>query len=135
MTTTPTIAPQPGVTTATPAKRNPLRYPTTSLNPYAEVSPSVHPLTVVRGWAGALLERFAAWCRDFFGTVEIVTDGRFCAVCNDVHREAERCPREMIGVCLDCGDRWRPLDRYGNCSRCGSSSVSQRRLRNARRIK
>jgi hypothetical protein len=42
----------------------------------------------------------------------------------------------MIGKCIDCGGKWRQLDRWGNCIK-GHRSIVTRRLRypNARRMK
>ena len=77
-------------------------------------------LTVAGGLAGTLRE----WLR---GECEL-TLGRFCAVCDDVHGDWERCPRELRGICADC-NRWRRLDRFGNCEVCKSGSITNRRLR------
>lgn len=84
------------------------------------------PASSLRAWLGSFGEKVADGLRDFFGPVEFTT-GYFCNHCDDVHEEGMRCPRALMGHCLDCR-RWRPLDHYGNCP-CGSRSVTQRRLR------
>ena len=92
-------------------------------------------MQAARRFAGGLSDRFAEWCRDTFGEMEFVI-GDFCAVCNDVHEPGARCPRALIGRCIDCA-KWRALDRFGNCGVCNSRSITSRRLRypNARRTK
>jgi hypothetical protein len=83
-------------------------------------------------------EWIAIRLRHLFGEVEW-TVGDFCAICDDVHAGGVKCIRAMLGRCIDCGTRgmgrWRSLDRFGNCSSCGSSSVVNRMLRypNARK--
>lgn len=53
-----------------------------------------------------------------------------CGICDEVHQAGERCARAMIGVCSGyCADRWRRLDRWGNCEVCKSGSITNRRLR------
>jgi hypothetical protein len=82
--------------------------------------------SVARRYVSALLDRFAAWCRDFFGPVEL-TLGWWCGICDDVHEMDAKCPRALLGHCADC-KRLRALDRWGNCAVCSSTSITERRL-------
>lgn len=65
---------------------------------------------------------------DLFGPAEFQIGGYFCASCDDVHATNEKCPRETIGVCMDCG-RWVKLDRFGNGATCGHSAIRDRQFR------
>ena len=78
--------------------------------------------------SSTLRDRVASWLREVFGEVEF-TLGDYCTICDDVHATGAQCPRAMLGPCLDCGNRWRALDRFGNCATCGSASIVKRRLR------
>lgn len=89
--------------------------------------PSRLRLTAAGRSFDALLDWFAWWCRRVFGEVEF-TIGNYCETCQDVHADGVKCPRAMIGRCLDCG-RWRALDRFGNCAKYGHHSITSRRLR------
>ena len=84
-----------------------------------------------RRWLTAVSDSIAAWCREHLGTIEF-TIGDFCEICDDVHAAGELCPRAMIGKCLGCDGRWRPLDRFGNCI-SGHRGIVERRLRHRKR--
>jgi hypothetical protein len=71
--------------------------------------------------------RFAQWCRDTFGPVELQIGGYPCGTCSDIHPDGYKCPHQLRGICLDC-ERWRTLDRFGMCP-SGHSSVVRRELR------
>ncbi|HXG59173.1 MAG TPA: hypothetical protein VNL91_09130 [Thermoanaerobaculia bacterium] len=111
-----------------------------NLSPSASEGPSPNWTTGAQSNAAslrALLFSLLTWpvdfVRDFFGPCEFsIGEVRghqlaLCANgCRDVHDVDEPCPREVLGLCVEC-NRERSLDRFGNCP-LGHRSIVRRRM-------
>ena len=92
-------------------------------------SPARRPGLLALMWSDCREFLALAWSvvRDWFvfrDDVEL-TIGDWCPYCRDVVLEGHNCPRALSGFCVSC-ERNRPLDYYGNCDTCGSTSVTDR---------